>query len=165
MAVFSKHGKIIPKDGASRFNFPEGFVLTNLSGRTVLSGRTLIYLNCALRSDFQGGRKMYKPLKSYGISFLKYFALMLWRNACIRFSPSLYRCFTHRTYITPIRTLSISGLKSRVLKLSFLSLKMMAKSGLEFILKFTEPLQRYLLSCQANSAILGRYFCTGQQQL
>ena len=42
---------------------------------------------------------------------------------------------------------------------------MMVKSGLQFILKFTEPLQRYLLSCQANSAILGRYFCTGLQQL
>ena len=42
---------------------------------------------------------------------------------------------------------------------------MMVKSGLEFILKLTEPLQRYLLSCQANLAILGRYFCTGQQQL
>ena len=68
-------------------------------------------------------------------------------------------------HITPVRTHSISGLKSRVMKLSFLSLKMMVKSGLEFILKFTEPLQRYLLSCQANSAILGRYFCTGQQQL
>ena len=40
----------------------------------------------------------------------------------------------------------------------------MVKSGLEFILKLTEPLQRYLLSCQANLAILGRYFCTGQQQ-
>ena len=34
----------------------------------------------------------------------------------------------------------------------------MVKSGLEFILKFTEPLQRYLLSCHANLAILGRYF-------
>ena len=32
---------------------------------------------------------------------------------------------------TPARTLSISGLKSRVLKLSFLSLKMMVKSGLD----------------------------------
>ena len=42
---------------------------------------------------------------------------------------------------------------------------MMVKSGLKFILKLTEPLQRYLLSCQANSANLGRYFCTGQQQL
>ena len=51
------------------------------------------------------------------------------------------------------------------MKLSFLSLKMMVKSGLELILKLTEPLQRYLLSCQANSANLGRYFCTGQQQL
>ena len=34
-----------------------------------------------------------------------------------------------------------------------------------FFLKFTEPLQRYLLTCQANSAFLGRFFCTGQQQL
>ena len=31
---------------------------------------------------------------------------------------------------TPARTLSISGLESRVLKLSFLSLKMTVKSGL-----------------------------------
>ena len=66
---------------------------------------------------------------------------------------------------TPARTLFISGLKSRVMKFPFLGLKMMVKSGLEFILKLTKPLQRYLLSCQANSAILGRYFCTGQQQL
>ena len=42
---------------------------------------------------------------------------------------------------TPVITLSISRLKSRVMKLSFLSLKMMVKSGLEFILKLTEPLQ------------------------
>ena len=41
---------------------------------------------------------------------------------------------------------------------------MMVKSGLEIILKFTEPLQIYLLSCLANSAILGRY-CTRQQQI
>ena len=72
---------------------------------------------------------------------------------------------TNRLVVTPARTLSIGGLKSRVLKLSFLSLKIMVKSGLEFILKLAEPLQRYLLSCQANSTILGRYFCTGQQQL
>ena len=74
----------------------------------------------------------------------------------------------HNIYIrqyTPARTLSISGLKFRVFKLSFLTLKMMLKRGLEFILKFTKPLQRYLLSCKADSAILGRYFCTGQQQL
>ena len=42
---------------------------------------------------------------------------------------------------TPLRTLGISGLKSRVLKLTYFSLKMMVKSGLEFILKLTEPLQ------------------------
>ena len=34
----------------------------------------------------------------------------------------------------------------------------MVKSGLEVVLKLTEPLQRYLLNCQANSAILGRFF-------
>ena len=47
----------------------------------------------------------------------------------------------HRLRLTPARTLFISGLKSRVMKLPFLSLKMMVKSGLEFILKLTEPLQ------------------------
>ena len=47
---------------------------------------------------------------------------------------------------TPSRTHSISGLKTRVLKLTFLALKMMVKSGLQFILKFTELLQRYLLT-------------------
>ena len=66
---------------------------------------------------------------------------------------------------TPARTHSVSGLRIRVLKLTFLALKMMVESGLEFILKFTEPLQRYLLTCQANSAFLGGYFCTWQQQL
>ena len=35
---------------------------------------------------------------------------------------------------------------------------MMVKSGLEFIMKLTEPLQRYLLTCQANSALMGRFF-------
>ena len=41
-------------------------------------------------------------------------------------------------------------------------LKMMVKSGLEnIILKFHEPLQRYLLTCQANSAFLGRIFALG----
>ena len=55
-------------------------------------------------------------------------------------------------------THSITGLESRVLK-------MMVKSGLEFfILKFNEPLQRYLdylLTCHANSAFLGRFFSEG----
>ena len=52
------------------------------------------------------------------------------------------------------------------LEIDFFGLKMLVKSGLDFfILKFTEPLQRYLLTCQANSAFLGRFFCTGQQQL
>ena len=42
----------------------------------------------------------------------------------------------------------------------------MVKSGLEFfILKSYVSLQRYLLTCQANSAIMGRFFCTEQQQL
>ena len=50
------------------------------------------------------------------------------------------------------------------LEITIFDLKMMVKSDLEFfILKFPEPLQRYLLTCQANSASLGRFFCTGQQ--
>ena len=44
--------------------------------------------------------------------------------------------------------------------------KIMVKSGLENVfLKFHGGLQRYLLTCQANSAFLGRFLCTGQQQL
>ena len=42
---------------------------------------------------------------------------------------------------TPARTLFIRGLKSRVMKLPFSSLKMTVKIGLELILKLTEPLQ------------------------
>ena len=42
---------------------------------------------------------------------------------------------------TPTRTHYICGLKSRVLKWTFFSLKMMVKSGLEVIFKLTEPLQ------------------------
>ena len=35
----------------------------------------------------------------------------------------------------------------------------MVKSDIEFfILKFTKPLQRYLLICQAKSALLGSFF-------
>merc|ERR1712051_555931 len=51
---------------------------------------------------------------------------------------------------TPARTHSISGLKSQVLKLTFFSLKMMVKSGLEFILKLTEPLQSCCCPVQKN---------------
>jgi hypothetical protein len=41
------------------------------------------------------------------------------------------------------------------LEITVFDLKMMVKSGLDFfILKFTEPLQRCLLICQANSALL-----------
>ena len=42
-------------------------------------------------------------------------------------------------FLTPARTHSISWLKSRVLKLTFLALKMMVKSDLDVILKFTRP--------------------------
>ena len=55
--------------------------------------------------------------------------------------------------------------KILTLETTIFGLKMMVKNGLFFILKSYVPLQRYLLTCQANSAILGRFFCTGQQQL
>ena len=78
---------------------------------------------------------------------------------CFFESPNFNTLVSHTS-------LSLTGwLNSRVLKLTFLALKMIVKSGLEFILKFTEPLQIYLLTCQANSALMGRFFATGQQQL
>jgi hypothetical protein len=44
------------------------------------------------------------------------------------------------------------------LEKTIFGLKMMVKSGLDFFLKSYVPLQRYLLTCQANSAVLGRFF-------
>ena len=40
-----------------------------------------------------------------------------------------------------------------------------ARTHTIFILKFTEPLQIYLLTCLANSALIGWFFGTEQQQL
>ena len=54
------------------------------------------------------------------------------------------------SHFTPARTHSISGLKSWVSKSTFSSLKMMVKSGLEFILKLTEPLQSCCCPVQKN---------------
>ena len=72
-----------------------------------------------------------------------------------------------------IRCIDTVGYKCQVIHKKFLQrfdtifgLKLMVKSGVEkIILKFNGGLQRYLLTCQANSAFLGRFFCTGQQQL
>ena len=52
------------------------------------------------------------------------------------------------------------------MKLPFLVQKWWCKIGLEkIVLKSLVPLQRYLLTYQANSAILGQFLSTGQQQL
>jgi hypothetical protein len=50
------------------------------------------------------------------------------------------------------------------IEINIFGLKMTEKSGLE-VLKFYKPLYRYLLTCQANLAFLGSFFCTEQQQL
>ena len=56
--------------------------------------------------------------------------------------------------------------KLLTLEMTIFGLKVMVKSHLEFfILKLNEPLQRYMQTCKANSAFLGSFFCTGQQQL
>ena len=62
--------------------------------------------------------------------------------------------------------LSCKQTKISVLETNIFSLEMIMQSGLEFCtLKFHDHLQRYLLTCQVNSAFLGRLFCIGQQQL
>ena len=63
---------------------------------------------------------------------------------------SMLLMFSKKRQYTQVRTLSISGLKSWVLNLSLLSLKMMVKSGLEFILELTEPLQSCYCPVQNN---------------
>ena len=91
------------------------------------------------------------------ISYGNYFCHLLWEK--------LSNSTPFINIYTPGRTLSISGLKSRVLKSLFFNLKNDDERWSRFFLKSTEPLQRYLLTCQANSAHLGRFFYTGQQQL
>ena len=136
-------------------------------------------MNCTYVNVFQLYQKCYEYLVVHYIftvfiSIGSQHILHLLLNNSPSLRWTIYTNFLHLKWLydkiimkmsETLSHLSISGVKSRVLKLSFLILKMMVKSGLEFILKFTEPLQRYLFSCQANSAILGRYFFTGQQQL
>ena len=57
-----------------------------------------------------------------------------------------------RLDITPARTLSISGLKSRLMKLTFSSLKMMLKSGLEFSFEIDRAPSELLLPSAKKSA-------------
>ena len=73
----------------------------------------------------------------------------------------LWRYIHLHIFITPARTLSISGPKSQVLKLTFFNFKKMVKNVLDFFFKSTKPLQRYLLICLANSAFLGIFFALG----
>ena len=76
-------------------------------------------------------------------------------------SINLFYNLLHTTQNSQNKWTKILGLETKIF-----DLKMMEKNGLEFfILKFYQPLQRFLLTCQANSAFLGSFFCTGQQQL
>ena len=60
----------------------------------------------------------------------------------------------HTAYNSKNKWTKISDLETNIFEL-----KVGMKSGLGFfILKFYQPLQRYLLTCQANSAFLGRFF-------
>ena len=53
------------------------------------------------------------------------------KGAHLMISLAIHYRFDDSSF-TPARTLSISGLKSRVLKLPFFNLKMMMKNGLDF---------------------------------
>ena len=82
----------------------------------------------------------------------------------IQFPPAPILCSRqclHTTQNSQNKWTKISDLETNIFEP-----KVGVKSGLAFfILKFYQPLQRYLLTCQANSAFLGNFFCTGQQQL
>ena len=70
-------------------------------------------------------------------------------------NPPIYAVHTSQNFFNKWAKISS-------LEITIFDLKMMVKSGLEFfILKFTEPLQRYLLTCLANSAFLGRFCALG----
>ena len=97
------------------------------------------------------------------IAISNYFLFIL--TTILELDPSLKQTLTFNHNHTSQNSF-YKWTKISSLRINIFDLKMMVKSGLEFfVLKFTEPLQRQLLSRQANSAILSRYFCTGQQQL
>ena len=108
-------------------------------------------------------------LTEYLLRILSKYPSKNWVAACSRFWPnkfgfcwnkhSLGICSTHDT---PPRMARIKGLKSWILKRLFLAYEWCWKVVLNFfILKSYVLLQRYLLNCQANSAVLGRFFALG----
>ena len=106
-----------------------------------------------LFSVFSAIADNYKVLNKCTITFLQItFTMQILRQINTSYLTDSYIIFT-------LKMESVS-------KNTIFGLKMMVKSGLEkIILKFHHGFQRYLLTCQANSANLGRVFCTGQQQL
>ena len=72
-----------------------------------------------------------------------------------------YATVVHTNYNSFYKWTKISALETTIF-----GSEMMVKSGLDFffILKLNEPLQRYLLTCQANSAFLGRFFALGSSK-
>ena len=103
-------------------------------------------------------RSKHFPALSNNLGICNSFQL---NQACISHAHTLSAAqTTHSSQNSLNKWLKISSLE-----ITIFDLNMMVESGLYFfILKFTEPLQRYLLTCQANSAFLGRLFCTVQQQ-
>ena len=86
-----------------------------------------------------------------------------------RFAASQFWCLPLKTFLkacnTLLRTHRISGLKSQVLKHFWLKTDVEKWSRIFHFEILLAPWEMQLLTCQANSASLGRILCTGQQQL
>ena len=82
---------------------------------------------------FQVSKTTFFNVESSLFSFSSDLQQWIWRKLFYYTVP----CKCH--HITPATTLSISGLKSRVLKLPFFNLKMMMKNGLDFFLNPPSP--------------------------
>ena len=66
---------------------------------------------------------------------------------------------------TPARTHSISGLKSRFLKLTFLTLKDGEKWSRTFYFEIHQAHSEIPANLPGQFSLSGQIFCTGQQQL
>ena len=62
---------------------------------------------------------------------------------------------------TPARTLSISGLKSRVLKLPIFNLKMMMKNGIDFFFEIPRAPSEIPANLPGQFSLSGQIFYTG----
>ena len=125
------------------------------------AGRVSVYSTMQILLPFSGKQTLYVVFQASfesQITVQSCLFIFFFRHSLLINGIS-YKIHIHTTQNSQNKWTKISDLETTIFESN-----MMVKSGLVFfILKFYQPLQSYLLTCQANSAFPGSFFCTGQQ--